>query len=593
MLIGTVVGLGLSVAAFFSFYSDKTATVTNDIDNFSVSRPSVRADEDLLNLSSLNEYESGFFKDVTLFLHLSDANIEQAVSLFKQSQELNFRSVSLKSNIQTVVVRRLATIDPKFALNLVEAIPLGQRDLLLSEIFREWAVFDLVSAIKYALDMDGWSKQIAAKSLISTRDDLSNDKRLEIASLLGVELLGGTILSMERVEHYMDTPEKAWHLIIDDDISDEFQHKTLMQIAKNWVQNDGLEVITQLIDFNTGWNDHYWIAEAVIAYEIGNNPRGAFQYASELPPTHDWGIDISLGIRSGAVREWAKADPIMALDAISQVDNISETERAQLVGALVESWANIDPRGILTNIELIPNHAHEQVKSQTAMALLHEDHQAAMNLMKGMTEGMPKLLTAGMLVSEWGATDADAAYDWVMSDSEIQNMRYKLLEITLQAIARTDPRRAWGLALQHLQDHSSQEVLGLDIIVVSSIAQQDVDLALELLSQVSEASRQIAFREVAKILVANQEYAKALDAAADLPENQRSGYYESIVKQWAQSDPESLFESIRELPSPEVRSQAAFSLHLNAWQGALTDRQMKQLRRFLTREDSQLLKQVQ
>ena len=589
MVFGIVIGIGTSVTVFF--FSADAAKVANSSDEFPESNQLVDSEGDKFDLLSLIEYQSDFSRDRVLFMHLSQADIEQSVRLFKRSQELNFSSMSMKSNIQSAIVRRLTEIDPVLALNLVEAIPFSQRYLLVSQIFREWAILDLVSAIKHTSELEGWTKRVAAKSLMYARDDLSEGRRMQISSLLGFELLGVTLLSTERVEDYMETPEKAWQLIVNDDINDELQHKTLMQIAKYWVEKDGLEIFTQLLDFDASWKDHYWIAEAVIANEISNDPIRAFEYASELPPNGDWGFEISHGIRSRAVREWTKVDPIAALNAVFQIVDTSEYERAQLVSALIESWVKTDARGILSDIELIPSDAHDQVKSQAAVALMDEDRQEAIDLMKGMTNGMPKLMTAGTLVGKWGATDAYAAYDWVLSDPDIQNMRAKLLELTLQSIAQSDPSRAMELALQHLQEHSSRgEVLRLDTIVVTSVAQKDADLALSLLKQVSESSRLISYIEVAKMLVANQGYAKALSVGGDLPEKEQSGYYELIVKQWAQSAPESLFEFIRELPSRELRSQAAFSLQLNAWQGALTDRQLKQLRRFLTREDATLLK---
>lgn len=593
LVIGGLIGLVVSIIIWLIPLSNNTNSIGEQQENVSTPLLSTLTALEVYDLRELLAFEADFSRNVELYTQLSRAGLEETVALFKQSQNLDYFSPNELTSVQIAIARRMAELDPKVAMIEIEIVPIIQREAFVSAIYQDWSISDLNSAVQYVKELSGWTQRVAARSLILARSDLPDSTRIAIAQAIGLEWLGAALLSEEQIETYSDSPKDAWRLVMNDDVSDELQSNLMIEIAKNWFETDSLSVIPQIIKFDAQWEENYWIAEAAIGAETAADPKGTFARATSLlEPEMD--PQIVVGVRSGAVREWAKIDPLAALEAVSNLVDISDYEHYELFSALVASWSEVDPRGLLDSIAAIPASFHEQVRSQTALALTDDDRDYALSLMKDMTDGFPKILTAAELVGKWGMVDAESALEWLLTDSDIASMRYQLLDLGLMWISQANPHRAMELARHHAEDYAAEKGgLGLETHVIMSIAHQDEDLALDFLPDISEVNRWNSYREVAKILVLNQHFTKAVSLGATLPESERAALYDVVIKQWAQGSPESLFEYVGELPTRDLRSLAALSLTHNAWQGVLSDREVKSLRRFLTKEDAKILKEFQ
>lgn len=150
----------------------------------------------------------------------------------------------------------------------------------------------------------------------------------------------------------------------------------------------------------------------------------------------------------------------------------------------------------------------------------------------------------------------------------------------LGKLARDDPRMALQTALSQPIDNSR---IGLELSVIGEVAATDHELAYKMLSQVRGGlTRKYSYQEVGKAFIRHNEPNRALNLALDLPKNERRGYYNQIVHQWARSQPKSLIAHLENLPSIDARIQAATSLmHGNTGRNTLTETQKDYVRNFL------------
>ncbi len=382
-------------------------------------------------------------------------------------------------------------------------------------------------------------------------------------------------------EEPIENPRSAWSLLIDDDIDDVSQRESLIRVATAWIEQEGLEALTEIITkTDLEWEERNQVLGTVIRLVASMNPRSAFEDATRISPDEG-----GVYILSVITKVWIGTDPIAAMTAVNLIE--SRTVRRALLDSALEIWAKMDPQGVLTNLALIPAGKQAETRMLAIVALRASAPDEAMKLLSETKDDATRQALAYELVGEWAHQDVDTALNWVLFDPDIEDLRSRLLGRVIQIMANNDPYRAMQVALDNPKQEKLPGELDYDASVISQVASEDLNKALEMLSMAKPDSKLPALTMIGFGLTTDSEFEDAIDLGQHLTGPDQTQYYESIVGSWAQIDAEGLLGTINSLPTPQAKSKAAVALLGKDWfRGILTQEQRDQVKSFLTEEDA-------
>lgn len=364
--------------------------------------------------------------------------------------------------------------------------------------------------------------------------------------------------------------ESVWYEMILDDRPNVAQLQDLMSVASLWIDESGLEVIQEISDSLTDSTVRNAVVKKLLHIATQNDPQNALQYALGLSdPLRETAL-------SSVASAWADTNPIQALSYVSTID--SGSVRRQLLEKLVRSWAEHNPRTVLDEIELVPENLRNLGEREALLALARTAPEETVSLLNGISDPELELALTMELASNWSDLDLEAALEWAMAEDVLA--KDQVLTLILGKLARKDPKLALQTALSQPNDNS---LFGLELSVVSEVAAFDLELALEMLSQVREGlTKFFSYSVVGRALVHENQVDRVLDLALGLPEDERGAYYNRVVHEWAMSQPETLVDQLENLPSTEAKYEAAMGLvRRNVGTNVLTKTQMDYVRDFL------------
>ena len=117
--------------------------------------------------------------------------------------------------MQSVIFQRLAQLNPRSALSRLDGLNAQYTGELIGTIFGEWSRSNLEEAVSHASSMDENWKFSAMSSILAERNDLSEDKRREIARRLGNEQYAITLIVQEKVSDSTLDPKDAWYELVE------------------------------------------------------------------------------------------------------------------------------------------------------------------------------------------------------------------------------------------------------------------------------------------------------------------------------------------------------------------------------------------
>ncbi len=409
----------------------------------------------------------------------------------------------------------------------------------------------------------------------SSPDDPQEDMAVDVGSPNNPSQVGTSN------ELTIEDPSSAWSAIVKDDIDDVTQRESLIRIANAWIEQDGLSALAEIIvETDHDWEERNQVLGTVIRLVASDDPRSAFEEAAKVPPDKGGAYILSV-----VVKVWIGTDPIAAMNAINSIE--SRNVRRILQSTALEIWIKRDPQGVLSNLGVIPKGLQAESRVQAIVALRSSAPEEAMKLFSETTEDEGRHFLANELVGEWVRQDIDAALNWVLFDPDIEDMRNRLMGRVIHYMAIDDPYRAMQVALENPKLEKLPGELDLDAIVISQVASEDLDKALEMVPMVKENSRLGAYTAIGSRLAIDSEFKDAIELAQHLTGDSQVQYYKSVVGVWAQSDPKGLLDSIGALPSQQAKSKAAVALLGRDWfRGILTEKQRTHVKSFLSEEDA-------
>lgn len=517
--------------------------------------------------SATQESEFSWYR--SMFDVLAQASESQLVGFLEKS--LQVHSPTRQRAMQVGICQRLAEIDPNKALKHVASFQSEHTNSLVEAVFVQWSHSDLDAAIRAAREL-GELLQLAALSGISESGGvLPEELRLKLifhlATIGASENTSGNALQSASLEEL----KSVWSALINDDKNDISQIEPLVRVADSLLQKEGLNVLSlvkESLDNNQSLRDS--VMNTLIHVRAKNNPQGAFQEA--------WDLGGRLGVYSlGLVsQEWATIDPIGALERIKDVN--PEGLRNVLNTKVITGWSQNDPEQLVRELAVLPTELQDDGLEMSARVIAKDDPKNAIRLLQEIASSGSRRAVAEEIALNWSRENVLDALEWTLYSNEISDQsRQDVVGVVLRRLSREDPTLAFETALnQPLEEFG----IGLESIVIDVVAESDPGRAMVMLDEVRPGvTKRIAYSSVGRGLVRQNEFNTVIDLSILLDDDEQIGYFDTVMVEWSLNHPSILYEMIDQLPSQQIKTQAAiYLLHFDARTESLSDDQVEHLR---------------
>ena len=584
-MIGMILGVTVSVVSFFGYITLFGMNSTNQIMEQTTSSLSPAPEKSIQNEAAdkltlpsslvndwrqLWDYTSNYDRTAHLYDMLLKVGESDLLQLLDESKKILHDDQ--RRMVEIAVFRRLTTIDPQTAIQHLDAYPTNHTEALVQGIFHEWSFSDLDASVEAAMLLDRPTRIQALHTILQTRNDLPEADLVEIAQQIDNEVYALRWISELNATIQVANPEHAWNLIVSDDVSDIYQLELLIDVSKNWIEQDGIDILSHLeaiaLDLQYPYFKRY-LLEAIAE----DDPHSMFEYAASLPADKQYPVAVAL------YTTWIKSDPESAYNSLDSFKGLGAFNL--LEHEVLNAWARHDPYELIEKVDMLSAENQLQAIEDAVIVVARSNPKDALELMNKMSANVGNTSSISVLLAEeWAKQDAKEALKWVLSDSQTENpKRLSALESVLTHVARTDPRFAMEVALDEPESSSRD----LEIRVMSELARTDVELAVEMLSKVRGAARTVSYSTVGSALVSIGEPLRGLTLVNDLEPRDRAFCQNLISVKWARESPMQVFDSLDRLPTEEMQSIVAKNLIINnIYQPVLTSDQVEKSKSFLS-----------
>jgi len=580
MIGGAIVGSAATLAVVFllPFFKGDSAKdwragiPSNILDNKSGTTGTSVAVQDL---EDILQFQTDFERKTALFGLLVNASESSLIEYLEESEKLD--SPSLRRTTENVIVQKLASLNPQIALDQVHTLPTNRQQDLITAVFEELSLSDLNKAKNLALELDPTMKQAAVQGILLARHKHSDDLMLEIAKDLNQETYVVNYLAEAIAFSAFEDPALAWSRIVFDSQPNLAQTEFLIQIASEWLLQEGISVIDQISESLT----NTVVREAVIMSALHriaqDDPRAALIEALQL--TSD---SRELALRTIA-EVWARIEPQAALAEIATMESGKTLKLLQ--ESLLTAWAAHDPRNLLEMLASVPEHLRAMAKEEAMLAIASISPEEAVSFLTDIEDDDLRIKLAKEIATNWSEQDPHAALDWVLNEAFTTDVQQaETLMLVLANLATNDPELAFKTARDQPIVLRGVHYRGMEVTVIQNLVDMNIDKALAMLSDIRREGLTIphAYGEVGRAMIRDGQYDRALALGQKLGESRRRNYNTELMYQWAMSDPETLFDALEGLPSDQLKNQAARGLvRYNPDTKALSSAQMEQVGKFL------------
>ena len=603
LLLATGVGLGIGAALVISMLVQHNARALADQNNsestndstlapFSgdfthANNPEVAEMKDLKGvikqIDVLKEYEHSFDRVAKLYTIVSRLDSHTLSELLANSIDLQWNlSRQIRTELQTVLIERLAITSPQEAIEFVLSLEDGKHDSATSfiSIIVDAAKSDSESTKNGSIPLNEANRTLAVRWIAKNYVRLPYKKQQELFTKLDPETRFLKRYLESLYEASVGVPDTTGSAEIDN-AQDAFSYVAqTIDMMKQWYHNRAVAVLEQMRTTMSNDETEEVLTAVALQHIASKNPTLAFEYAfAQLPrETRSFAVNE-------VIREWATKEPSAALTAVNNLD--ASGLKAQLQSTAVCIWAGNEPEYVLANLSDFPRHAHIDGACNAIGSLAAVSPERAVAWTVQMKNDSMLFPAANTLVRIWSHIDLEAAHKWVLEEPAIANIRAELYEPLASAMVATDPTRALELARKH---PLATGQVGFEASILREIAFKDIQVALELLPNVRASQKNFAYGAVGSVHVQNRDFQKAINLGLELGESAHANYYQYISYIWVNTDPRKLYKMLPELPNEEARSKAAYALCvLNDNNDYLTKEQVGILDQYLTATDRETL----
>lgn len=560
-------------------------------------------------LDGLENVKSSFALALEVDRLLSTAAFEDTLGLLNESKTIE--DLAVRAIVQDQIFRKLASVDPQRTLTYANEFPLILRNQFTSVIFSEWSLSDINAAIEYGRryirEVDSTQKIAVIAGIFESNPGLSESIKQVVISEFELTYDELILLDRSRDTTLFENPLEAWSSILADANNDFSQAQELVDVVLAAVERDGIKVLAEmhssledrrtrnevfrkvLID-NLAQQDVAAAFEHAVKLLDGTNRSTVFEIAENWA-RHDPNAALNAleQISDDALREhvrgeilltWARSDAEVALRAISALQQTDK--RDQILAEALWVWAGRNPHNVLQRLDTLPSDLQALAKERAVGMLAHEAPREAIEYLSDLPNPRAKRNVATDIVWKWAQQDIHAAFEWLLTESEVEDYR---TDLVLQMRSFLTPQNVESLIEQALKHSPNEAGIGYEGILLSQLSVNDVDTAKALLSKVREGRSRLIVQVAigTKLLFTDDDPQSAFDFGKQVPEVQRAEYEGMVVAVWATREPKKAFEYIDQLSTSATKSRAAMWLTAyNNIYSTLSDQQVEELRGYLT-----------
>ncbi len=530
-------------------------TNTSDAIYFTPSGKRVNSIDDL---EHFNRFDAHFERSLALQMLIADANESTLRRHLNKSK--NLQSESLMEEVQDTVIQRIAVINPRSALTLVEELPTRRRNALVSIVFLEWSMSNLDQAIEHAQTLGEETKNQAIASIVRARDDLSVDELRDVARRLDGEWIALEVMSENRKHNELiQDPESEWNAFVNVNSEnvhnfDDARSKMFAFIVRSWIEKDGLEAINTLLESVP----HHWLMTQPWIEVLDELVETDTQLALNVAVRVKEITYQSRELAEYVIVQWAESNPQEALDATLPLE--ARMLRKNLQRRVMETWAEADPYALLTSVEIFTEDLQDLAREVSAIAIVKTAPQDAMEIVEQISDLDLHDEVRELIVAEWAKHDIVQTLEWIQSDARVAHNQDTLKDRAFRELARHDPQFALETAASM---PVNAEGVGMEAHVIEWLALSDMDTAVAMLPLARKGVTQFkAYDMVITIslfdLDTDSDHAMELFIEqAELGKFNRDAWSLSNLSMGA---PHRLFASLEKLPLGEWQAGTARSL---------------------------------
>ncbi len=589
-LVGGILVAAAAVALSWLLSRDKSDSITHGtpgtprVQQSSEDEPKGTRDIDGIgDYTELLSAAPDFEGTRALYQALARINQAELTELLGRSKRIS--SPNHRLYVQKAIFQRLASLNPQEALRLVEDIDWQHRDAILVRVFAEWSISDLDAAVASIGRLDNKQQKVALESLLSTRDDLSDSHRQDLARSFDAAELAARLMNESQTFGSPEDPEAAWNALASDGFDLVSQLDLATGIATQWMEQSGFEVLPLVLESIAGKSGYHILLERLIDNATESDPQGLLDFALGLDGSHRV---IVLGRITDV---WGRKDPFAAVQAV--IASEQDVQMRLNLQIILRQWARSNPQEMFEKRSHLPRPVQLEGLGYALTEIAKKDPDQALQLLtnlKGEFDDTSPLSRS--LVNGWAEEDPRAALEWVTSNSsELGSDFLYILSDVLAKLVQSNPQEAFSIAV-------SQPPLpygeGIEERLIRELTRIDMDTAIALLPQVREESRPNAYGHMSYTLAGKGQSKRALELADDLPETEQERYYNSVLSSWARYSSEGLFQEIENLSTEELKSLAAYHLAIShGITPVLTTEQLDLAKTFMKERELERLKQWQ
>ena len=509
-------------------------------------------------LDDLVKIESNFQRTASLYAYLKNVNESDLVDLLHRTESIE--RTSIRSNIQTTILRKIATEDPDQALAWITDLPKIRRKTLLIGLFHDWSITNLMQAIEGAKSLIGTDRRAVLEVILSTRDDLSSSALLDVARELALEEYALRQISINQTHKLLENPRAAWDVIVNDNVEDAEQLDLYQLVASTWKEHEGFEVLLQAATVFPHENDHLALSK-VIEEVVGGELEEAFEYVRNLSKEARGQLPEALATVA------ARVNPEVALNEIASWSDDPIHTHLERIAAT--AWAQSDPRGMLNKLELVPQFTRATALEIAFTHLAYVSPQEAIQSLERANKFLSvETMLPAIIAEQWSHTDPKAALDWSIAYAGSKTeLRKSLIRRLFRNLVANDIEKALELSSE-IRSTYTRLFSEAKYDIVEKLAQMGrLDDAISRLPMLDKNESHFAIKELGWRLVEAGEPYAAIEFGANIPTPDSSliitgpaSYFNGVFHLWATRDPQQLFDSLRSLTSPLLRSMAARTL---------------------------------
>ena len=534
-------------------------------------------------LKDFSRFSSYFSWRGTLLDILSDLDEHGVLEIIQQCEE--FPYASRRKDVLELAFRRLSEVNPESAVQVVTNESAEHQISLISAIFEEWASRDFDSALGFLSKNTPKWKDTALLSILSTRDVLADQERVKVGAL-SVEVLR----SFDQ-QSFLISPEvnpiDSLDYVRRDSIDDMRQYDLLKRIVTQIMDEGGLEAVaTQVLSeppTNTESGYEYLVTYDLIAELAYIEPSILFEEAIEV-----MGSSGEM-FRDTILTAWAIKDPREAL-RVAEIASSDFTQILKFKQTILREWISYDPAGVIHELDVVPQDLRSWVHTQVVTSLAMISPEELLQLFADTSNSLSKNEYAEILAQQWMLRDEDAAFAWLVTDTDLRpEIRTRLLRTAIFQVALKNPVKAQDFLTIVTEDSDIGGIEDYTTSLIQGMIKKDIDEALTSLAEFEGSMKTYGYLIAGRELILLDQFSRALSLTTELPVPDRENYLQGIFDRWVDYNPQNLVQYL-DLLSPDQQSIAAFQLcYDNFFNETLTTQELEHIKGFLTSEKLQIV----